>query len=260
MPWVFGISFFVLGLIIGSFINVIIYRTPRKMSIIKPRSRCLNCETEIKWYDNIPIISYLILKGKCRNCQQKISFRYPLVEGLLGLLYLGSYLRFGISVEIIFAIIFLTVSVIVVFIDIDFQIIPNLCVGVILLLGIGNTIYLYFSEGKIAIEGYLIGFIVGFGILFLIRLLGFLLFKKEAMGWGDVKLMTATGLFLGVGNIILTILFSSIVGAIVELILLKIGKREKKQGIPFGPYLVLGMIISLFFGSYIINWYLGLLG
>ncbi len=259
MEYLKAAAFLIVGLIIGSFLNVIIYRTPRKISIIKPGSHCLNCQNKIKWYDNIPIIGYLLLKGKCRTCGQKISIRYPLVEGLTGILFAGAYLKFGFTVEFLLALIFLAVGIVIIFIDLDFQIIPNLTVIIILILGIAKVLLVYFTEGRSAIDYYLLGFIVGFGVLFVIRLLGQLVFKQEAMGWGDIKLMTVAGLFLGVGNIILTILFSSIIAAVIELTLLKTGKRKKGDLIPFGPYLIIAMIITLFFGSEIINWYLNLL-
>ncbi len=259
MEYLKAAAFLIVGLIIGSFLNVIIYRTPRKISIIKPGSHCLNCQNKIKWYDNIPIIGYLLLKGKCRTCGQKISIRYPLVEGLTGILFAAAYLKFGFTVEFLLALIFLAVGIVIIFIDLDFQIIPNLTVIIILILGIAKVLLVYFTEGRSAIDYYLLGFIVGFGVLFVIRLLGQLVFKQEAMGWGDIKLMTVAGLFLGVGNIILTILFSSIIAAVIELTLLKTGKRKKGDLIPFGPYLIIAMIITLFFGSEIINWYLNLL-
>lgn len=252
-------GFGILGLIIGSFLNVVIYRTPRKISLIKPGSKCSNCENSIKWYDNIPIISYFILRGKCRNCHNKISLRYPLVEAIVGLLYLASYLKFDLTIDFLLAIIFITAAIIIIFIDIDFKYIPDLLVIIIALLGVTQSVLSAIFDGVNQLYGHLFGLLFGFTAMLLIRVAGYVFYKKEALGFGDVKLMAASGLFLGFGNILLTMLFASILGAVVELSLLKLGKRKRGEEIPFGPYLIFAMFVTLFLGSDIINWYLSLL-
>ena len=213
-----AIAFFIFGIIIGSFSNVVIYRLPNNLSIVKPRSACPKCHKEIKWYDNIPILSYVLLKGKCRECHEKIPFRYPLVEGIMGIMYL---------------------------------------LASILILGFAHLVFVFINDGFEETFSHLLGMVFGFGLLLLVRRLGFVFYKREALGFGDVKLMGASGLFLGLGLTLLSFLIASITGAIIETILMKTKVRKKHAEIPFGPYLILGMLISLFFGNMIISWYFG---
>jgi len=248
----------IFGILIGSFSNVVIYRMPRKLSIIKPGSHCVACNKEIKWHDNIPLISYVILKGKCRYCRERISLRYPLVEGLYGLLYGVSYLKFGLTVNLAFALIFITIIVWIMFIDLDFHIIPDTLNISLFILGIIRILYLFFRGDKNEIIINVIGFIGGFLLLFIIRRIASMIYKREAMGYGDVKLLAGAGLNLGIYNILLSFGFSTIIGAITALILLKFKKLSKGDEMAFGPFLVTGMIISLFFGSDIISWYINL--
>lgn len=252
------VSLLVLGLIIGSFMNVVIYRVPRNLSIVSPGSKCSSCNSEVKPYDNIPILSYILLGGKCRKCKEKISIRYPLVELLVGILYVLCYLFLGLTVELILGLIFVTCAVGIIFIDIDFKIIPDSFIVIIGLLGIGIMVNNYINAGFDGVVLNILGFVFGLGIFLIIRLAGSMIYKKEAMGLGDVKLMAVAGLYLGLLNTFLTILISSVVASIIEVTLIKLKIRKKDDEIPFGPYLVIGMIISLFVGTYIMDWYLGL--
>lgn len=257
MGIIYAITLFVFGLIIGSFSNVIIHRLPKNESIVSPGSKCPKCDHKIKWYDNVPLISYLFLGGKCRNCHTRISLRYPLVEGLMGLLYLFSYQWIGLGVPLIFTILFITIGIILIFIDLDYLIIPDVFVISILGVGIANLIYIWINQGGEKVFSYLLGMVFGFFLLLLVRVAGYAYYKREALGLGDVKLMGASGLFLGLEKILLTILVASIIGAVVESILIALKFKKKDTEIPFGPYLIIGLFISLFFGKVIIDWYIG---
>lgn len=252
-----AIAFFIFGIIIGSFSNVVIYRLPNNLSIVKPRSACPKCHKEIKWYDNIPILSYVLLKGKCRECHEKIPFRYPLVEGIMGIMYLLAFLWFGLQPLLAFYIIFITIGIIIIFIDLSEMIIPDSLNLSILILGFAHLVFVFINDGFEETISHLLGMVFGFGLLLLVRRLGFVFYKREALGFGDVKLMGASGLFLGLGLTLLSFLVASITGAIIETILMKTKVRKKHAEIPFGPYLILGMLISLFFGNMIISWYFG---
>lgn len=258
MEIVLSISFLILGLLIGSFTNVIIYRTPIGLSIVKPNSRCGHCETEIKPYDNIPVLSYIFLKGKCRTCKTKISFRYPFVELLTGILYMLAYLWFGLTFDFLLSMIFITTGISIIFIDLDHKIILDRFNLIILGLGVAKIIELFINQDTTGVVLKLIGMFAALTIFLLIRRVGFLVYKKEALGFGDVKLMAAAGLYLGIGNILLTILFSSVIASIVILSLINMKKIKKEAEIPFAPFLVIGMFIALAFGNQLIQWYTSL--
>lgn len=244
------------GLCVGSFLNVVIYRVPNKLSIVQPASHCPVCKIPIKWYDNIPIISYIILKGRCRNCKTHISFRYTLIEILNTVFWVVFAILFW-KTNVVLAICYMIVSstlLVISCIDFEHQIIPDRFQILLLALGIIVTIFdttqMWYS--------HLIGLGIGAGIMLLFYGLGFLLFKREAMGFGDVKLMGVCGLILGWQNILVAIIVGSIVGAICLLILQK-KSQEKNKEYPFAPFLVLGVFFALILGQYIINLYLSIL-
>jgi leader peptidase (prepilin peptidase)/N-methyltransferase len=245
---------FILGLIIGSFSNVCIYRIPKNESIIFPASHCPNCHTPIKAIDNIPILSYLILKGKCRKCGEKISIRYPVVEFLTGAIYLLIFLIYGRSYQtLIYA--FLSSSLIIIsFIDLDDQIIPD----EISLPGIVIGLALSFIVPYISYFNSILGIIVGGGIILLIALAGLAIFKKEAMGGGDVKLSAMIGAFIGWKYIMISLFIGFFIGAIAGILLILLKIRNRDDLVPFGPFIVLGSFITLLWGENILSWYLGL--
>ncbi|GAF68030.1 unnamed protein product, partial [marine sediment metagenome] len=180
---------FILGLIVGSFSNVCIYRIPRNESIVYPASHCPKCRTTIKLIDNIPLLSYVILKGRCRNCKSKISIQYPIVELLTGLIYLIIYLTYGLSVQTLIYIILSSALIIIAFIDLNEQIVPD----VISLPGIVIGFIISFFVPYISYINSALGVVVGGGIILIIGLAGSVIFKKEAMGGGDVKLAAMIG-------------------------------------------------------------------
>lgn len=243
------------GLCIGSFLNVLIYRLPLGRSIVKPGSACPNCGARIRWYDNIPVLSYLLLRGKCRHCQSRISLRYPLVELVTGLLSLAIFFRYGVSWACLFYFIFISGLIAIIFIDFDHQIIPDVITYPGIVAGFISSLIL----PNITYSDSLIGIILGGGILYLIALGYLMLAKREGMGGGDIKLLAMIGAFLGWQALPFTILSSAFLGSVVGIIaMLKTGK-DTKMAIPFGPFLSIGAILYLFWGARITLWYLGLL-
>lgn len=252
---------FICGLITGSFLNVCIYRIPRNTSIIWPASRCPSCNIPIKFYDNIPIISYIFLRGKCRYCKNSISFRYPFIEFLNGFLYIITINKFGVEWHSIFYFVFCSALIVITFIDLDFQIIPDRITLPGILIGfIAGSLLLpdpFIKSSVLGWKSSIIGSITGFVLYTLIALVGSKIFKKEAMGGGDIKMMAMVGAVIGWKGVILTTFLGSLTGSIVGIISMIIRGREKGSLIPFGPFLALGSIISLFYGQEILLWYLG---
>ncbi|MBP8718620.1 MAG: prepilin peptidase [Candidatus Atribacteria bacterium] len=248
-----GIFVLLLGLIIGSFSNVCIYRIPRQESLIRPGSHCPKCNQPIKFYDNIPLVSFIILKGKCRYCKEKISWQYPLVEFLTGIIYLLLFLRYGLQLVTFVYMFFCSALIIITFIDLKENIIPDVLSLPFLLLGFLMSFFLK----NLSPINSLLGILAGGGVLLLVAILGSFLFKKEAMGGGDIKLAAMVGAFLGWQLTLLSLFLSFFTGAIIGIVIL-IKNKGESDPIPFGPFIALGTIIALFFGNSIINWYLSL--
>jgi len=242
----------IFGAIVGSFLNVCIYRLPRGESIITPGSHCPHCQTPIRFYDNIPLVSYLLLNGKCRHCKAIISLQYPLVEGVTALSSFLLFTKFGPSWGYLFYFSFVASLIVITVIDLYHQIIPD----VISLPGIGIGLLASLVLPKMTFLNSLLGALLGGGSLFLVATLYHWLFKREGMGGGDVKLLAMIGAFLGWRAVILTILLSSLIGSITGVIVMVAKRKDFKYAIPFGPFLSLGAVISLFYGEKIIVWYL----
>lgn len=253
-----------LGLIflcLGSFLNVLIYRLPIEESLTKTNSHCPKCNHKLRWYENIPLLSYIIQGGKCRGCKQKISIQYPLVESLAIVMFVISYIRFGLSIEMILFTLLLLVFIVIFAIDIKHYIIPNSLNITVLVLG---ALVLFFPHSSI--NGQMsINFIdrlIGFGVSFAIFLIFFVLeklLKKELIGGGDIKFFFGIGLFMGWQLLLLGLFISALIGVIVA-IFKKIIKSEKflNKVIPFGPYLTIGFAFAYIFGLDIINLYFSL--
>lgn len=242
----------IFGAMVGSFLNVCIFRLPKEESIVWPGSHCPQCNKPIKFYDNIPLISYLLLRGKCRNCKKPISFQYPLVEGITALCSLCLFIKYGPSLSYLFFFAFVAALIVITVIDLYHQIIPD----VISLPGIGVGLIASFILPQITFFNSLIGVLLGGGSLFIVGTLYQWIFKREGMGGGDVKLLAMIGAFLGWKAVILTILLSSLIGSITGIIIMVLKGKDFKYAIPFGPFLSLGAVISLFYGEEIIRWYL----
>ena len=259
-----SILIFALGLAIGSFLNVCIYRLPQGLSIHSPhRSFCPECRTPIPFYDNIPILSYLFLRGRCRHCGTKISKVYPLVELTTGILFLFSLYRFGPTLALLHSCLFISLLIPITWIDARWYIIPNAIILVGLITGAVVTFLIALTRHN---PGYLIdhliGAMVGGTAMALIAVVGTILFRKKAMGGGDIKLMILIGLFLGGWpHLLVVIMASAFTGSIIGLSLVALGKKSGGGSrIPFGPFLVIGATLDLFWGNEIWDWYLRLIG
>jgi len=252
----YGISailIFVLGLIVGSFNNVCIYRIPRNESIIYPASRCPKCRSSIKPIDNIPLLSYILLKGKCRNCGSKISIQYPVVEFITGIIYTFIFLIYGLTLQSLIYIILSSALIIIAFIDLNRQIVPDM----ISLPGIAIGLILSFFVPYISFINSVLGVVVGGGIIFIIGLAGSVIFKKEAMGGGDVKLAAMIGAFLGWKYTIISLFLGFFLGALVGIFLILSKIKSKEDMVPFGPFIASGSFITFLWGEKIFSWYVG---
>jgi leader peptidase (prepilin peptidase)/N-methyltransferase len=242
-----------LGLALGSFANVCIYRIPQRKSILLPSSFCPKCGAKIRIYDNIPILSYIILKGKCRECQARISIQYPLVEFLTAALLVSTYLHFGLTWEFAARGIFVILMVLTFFIDLKHRIIPDVLTFPGIILGFA----LSFVVKSPSVLNSLLGIVVGGAMFYLAAILGELLFKKESMGGGDIKLAMLLGAFLGWKNILLVLFLSAFLGSLIGGIALFFSKDVKEtRTIPFGPFLALAAVIAMFVGDAVISAYL----
>ena len=240
------------GLTIGSFLNVLIYRLPINKQFTKGRSACPDCGQTIKWYHNIPLVSYVALRGRCAYCGKRIPIRYPVVELLNTLGYLFFFYSYGWSVAL-GSYAFLTSALIVIFfIDVDHQIIPDK----ITLPGIVLGLLVALLPGGLNILQAAIGMAVGGLSLYLIALLGDWLFKKESMGGGDIKMAAMLGAFLGWQKVLLTFLGSAVIGLVISVILMGFSARlRKNRVVPFGPFIALAAVIAIIWGDSLISYY-----
>ncbi len=243
--FIYAVSF-VLGTIFGSFFNVLIYRLPKNESIVFPPSHCPNCGYEIKPYDNIPIISFIVLKGKCRNCGSPISFRYPLVEFITGLLFLFVVYNYGLTLNALNYLIFFSILFVISFIDAQTMLVPDPLIVIGLLWGVFYTVILGLNVGRV--DG-IIGGIAGALIIVLIRIVGKFIYKQEVMGEGDVGILAMIGLYLGYKSLLSVILLGSFTGALTGVILIIMGNKGMKSAVPFGPFLSLGAFLTVVFSE-----------
>ncbi|MEW6323965.1 MAG: prepilin peptidase [Nitrospirota bacterium] len=253
MDWRVWVFIFLLGAVIGSFLNVCIYRIPLDLSIVRPGSRCPSCKRPIAWYDNVPIISYLLLLGRCRHCRAPISWRYPLVEALNGGGYLLLAWQFGLSWPTLLYAIFYSALLVITFIDIDYQIIPDVITYPGIVIGIAASLFL-----PLGLWQSLLGFLIGGGIFYLVAEASYRILKQEGMGGGDIKLIAMVGAFLGWQKVLLTIFLASLGGAVVGGAFMLAKGWGRRTPIPFGPFLALGAVIALFWGSAILEWYVSI--
>lgn len=243
------IIIFLYGIVIGSFLNVCIYRLPQKENIAKVRSHCMNCGYQLRWYDLVPVFSYLCLRGRCRKCKEKISIQYPVIEALNGVLYCIIFAEYGFSIEtLLYALLFsalITLSVI------DFRT-YEIPLGInifILALGLVRVVTDYTNW-----LGYAIGLFCVSGFLYLI----YLVTKGRGIGGGDIKLMAVCGLLLGWKLVILSFVLGCIIGSVIHLIRMKVSGEG--HVLAMGPYLAVGVMISTLYGERLIQWYLSCLG
>ena len=255
---------FFLGLAVGSFLNVCIYRIPRDgMSVHSPRrSFCPKCSETINAYDNIPVVSYLLLRGKCRGCKTKISVIYPLVELATAGLFLVIFYRFGLTLEFLLGLIFVTLLVPISVIDAQHYIIPNVLIRTGLILGFVIVCGIAYQRADIwYLLTRLIGAVTGGAALWLVAVIGSAILRKQAMGGGDIKLMAVNGLFLGAWpELVMVIAFSALSGAIVGTVLIISGIKSRQSPIPYGPFLSGAALVVLLRGDALWHKYLQLVG
>ncbi|WP_430231867.1 prepilin peptidase [Nitrosomonas communis] len=266
----------IIGIIVGSFLNVVIYRLPRMMerawhqqcaelrgenihhspvfNLVIPRSTCPQCEHRITVLENIPLISYLFLKGYCSQCNTRISLRYPIVEGLTGIMSGFTAWHFGFGLTTIAALLFIWAMIALTFIDLESQLLPDTITLPLLWIGLLFNL----DNGFIEIRSAIIGTVAGYLVLWTIYWGFKLITGKEGMGYGDFKLLAAIGAWLGWQMLPLVILFSSFAGGVISFILIITNKFQRNTTIPFGPYLAAGGLIALFWGNKINHAYFGL--
>lgn len=243
------------GLIVGSFLNVCVYRLPRKESLLRPASHCPACGVPIRWYDNIPLVSFLLLMGRCRGCGSRVAWRYPAVEALTGLLFLLAVWRFGIGVRSVVLLVFLCALVVVTFVDLEHQIIPHAVTLPGIPLGlIGSLITLDPSPRDAAA-----GALIGAGLVYLFAVYAEVAFQRESIGGGDVNLLAMIGAFLGWRLMLVSFVFAIGASACLSLGLIATRVLTRKDQIPFGPFLALGAVVTLFASDQVIDWLLRLL-
>ncbi|RJP18930.1 MAG: prepilin peptidase [Candidatus Abyssobacteria bacterium SURF_5] len=270
-----NIYFFALGAVIGSFLNVCIARLPEGKSLVRPASHCPSCGSSIRWFDNIPIVSFLLLQGKCRRCGLPISWQYPAVELLTAILFVLLLQRFDHAVALVVYLVFASALVVISFIDLKHYIIPNeisipgIFIGLALSLlparltggefVLPSSFFFLSADPPHVVGSFLnslIGCLVGGGLLYLTAIFSLLVFKKEGMGGGDIKLLAMVGAFLGWKLALMTIMLGSALGAIVGITLIILRLRKRTDYIPFGPYLALAALLSLLYGDQIMQVYL----
>ncbi|MEM9172452.1 MAG: A24 family peptidase [Pseudomonadota bacterium] len=291
IPWFFPTAALVFGLLVGSFLNVVIYRLPIMMqrawdaelqqwqaerdakdgasaedpapelkvfNLSKPASTCPQCQHRIRAWENIPIISYLVLRGRCSQCEARISIRYPMVEALTGVLSLAVALRFGPGWEAVATIVFTWFLIAMSGIDIDHQLLPDsltlslLWIGLVLSLLTQADASVLFIEPRDAI----VGAVIGYGVLWLVYQAFLLATGKQGMGFGDFKLLAALGAWLGWEALPMIILLSAVAGTVWGVLMIALKKQQQGQAMPFGPWLAIAGWLTLMFGQQISNWYL----
>jgi leader peptidase (prepilin peptidase)/N-methyltransferase len=246
---------FFVGMCIGSFLNVCIYRLPAGKSIVRPASACPACGTSIRWYDNIPLVSYIILRGRCRGCNTPISIRYPIIELLCGLFAMVIAMQYGHGLPALIYFILTAALLVITFIDIDHRIIPD----IISLPGIPLGFLSSFVLPQLKWSDSLIGIAAGGGTLLAVAWGYQLITGKDGMGGGDIKLLAMIGAFLGWQGVLFTIMASSLIGTAVGIVAMLRAGKDMKMAMPFGPFLAMGAIIYLFWGPRLVEWYLNLL-
>jgi leader peptidase (prepilin peptidase)/N-methyltransferase len=276
-PILIAVFIFLFGLIIGSFLNVCIVRIPVGKSIVLPASACPKCGAAIRSYDNIPVISYLLLAGKCRKCKTRISAMYPAVELLAGLLFLACYEAFGLTAEALKWALFSAIMIVLVFTDLRERVLPDVVNYTGLGLGLALSLFTKPIDGTaawlanrmfdfpppapvVSLADALIGAAIGSSLLWLVSEAYFRLRGREGMGLGDVKMMLMAGAFLGAKRTLLTIFTGSVLGSVLGLLFILARKKDSQYELPFGTFLGLAAVLVVFFGTPVINWYQSLLG
>lgn len=243
---VFSSLLFILGLLLGSFFNVVGLRLPNQVSFVTGRSACPNCEKQLSWYELIPVISYVLQVGKCRHCNNKISIVYPIIELTTGLLFALSYLHVGLSIELIVMLSLISMLMIIFVTDLSYMLIPNK----VLIFFLPIFVILRVIEPLDPWWTSITGGVVAFVLIALI-----IIVSRGGMGGGDLKLFTLLGIVLGLKQVLLAFFLACIIGTIIGVVQLMFKKIKRKEHIPFGPYIVMGTIITCFYGDVLLDWY-----
>jgi leader peptidase (prepilin peptidase) / N-methyltransferase len=271
-----GAFIFLFGLAIGSFLNVCIVRIPGRKSVVRPRSTCPKCGAAIRSYDNIPVLSYLVLRGKCRQCKTRISPLYPAVELLTALLFLGCYLEFGLTPEAAKWAAFSALMIVLVLTDLRERILPDLVNYTGLAIGLAVSVFTRPTDGTaqwlsnrlfafpppaptLSVADAVLGAALGSGLLWLVSEAYFRLRGREGMGFGDVKMMLMAGAFLGAKRTLLTIFAGSVLGSVLGLAFILARRKQSDYELPFGSFLGMAALLVVFFGTPVVNWYQSLL-
>ncbi len=247
------IAFAAFGLCIGSFLNVVIHRLPRGASVVTPPSRCPGCSYQLRWSDNVPVLSWLFLRGRCRKCRAPISIRYPIVEILTMLMFLLHVWVFGWSALMVVRVAFATALIALFAIDLEHHLLPNAITlpGIV----VGLIVSLVLPPG---IVDSILGMLLGGGVLWAIGEAYYRYSGQEGMGGGDVKMLAMIGAFLGWKLVLVTLVLSSIAGSLIGMLVIAIKRGGMKHALPYGTFLALGALVASLVGDRIIAWYLGM--
>ncbi|MCD1257454.1 prepilin peptidase [Paenibacillus athensensis] len=261
-PGLLAAVLLILGLLIGSFLNVVALRVPQGKSVVRPPSHCPNCKHQLIWLDLIPVLSYMLLRGRCRYCRSSFSARYAVYELITALIFALCGYHFGLQLELLVSLLFVSILIVIIQTDLDSLIIPDKVVFT----GIGIAIVLRVFIHPLPWWNYPIAFFIGGGILFAIGWLSLILLRKEGMGGGDVKLFAFIGLIVGIKLILLSLFIASLLGTLYGLWIrwrsrtaVEATEAEAENYIPFGPFLAAGSLFAYLFGDSLIQWYISLL-
>jgi leader peptidase (prepilin peptidase)/N-methyltransferase len=243
-----------LGLVVGSFANVLIHRVPRRESIVFPGSRCPACLAAIPWYLNVPLLSWLVLRGRCRECKAPISPRYPLVEALMGGLFMACAWLWGPSLDTLAAWCFCLLCVALGLVDLEHQLLPDRLTYPGIALGLAFSPFVHHTTWRQSLVGAALGAAIP-----ALLILAYALFKVEAMGWGDVKFLAMIGAFLGWRGVLLCLLLGALLGSLIGGAYIALSGKGRRTPLPFGTFLSAGALASLFFGARVWGWYAGFL-
>jgi leader peptidase (prepilin peptidase)/N-methyltransferase len=253
MPdWLIVVSVLLFGACVGSFLNVCIYRLPRGESLVWPGSRCTSCGRAISWFENLPILSWTILRGRCRTCGAPVSAMYPIVEATTALAFLGGYLLYGLTPLALVRVAFACALIVLFVTDLQHKILPNSITLPGIAIGFACSFFL--PPGW---RDSLIGIVVGGGVLLAIAEGYYRIRKEEGLGMGDVKLLAMIGAFLGWKLVLLTLVLASFSGSLIGVALIASQRGDMKYALPFGTFLAIGAVVSAAWGTPMVDWYFG---
>ena len=240
------------GACVGSFLNVCVYRLPRHESVAWPASRCTHCGRSLSWYENVPVVSWLVLRGRCRTCRESVSWMYPAVEIATALVFLSGYLLYGLTALAAVRVLFASALIVLFVTDLQHKILPNAITvpGIV----VGFVCSLFVEPGW---RDSLIGIVIGGGVLFAIAEAYYRVRGQEGLGMGDVKLLGMIGAFLGWKLVLLTLVLASFAGSVAGGLLIVSGRGNMKYALPFGTFLAVGALVAAIWGMPIVDWYLG---